>query len=469
MKKINIKADGNLNVIKKDIPKISLGDSAVIEIKADVLAGEVLKVDFQLPKSVEYKRSMEFRGDKTWTYLIPNKVIHAVSKKNTASTLHAYIQQVEVINNLINENEGFTNRVGVYTNESELPETGLTNNEDYAVVDGIIWQYKDNEWVETGLKEKTITQASTNIDIPIDRYTDNTQELVDATITDQILEQLSSNKADIIDIFTKLDNTIKSVELDNETGIIKFIKKDESEITYNLTNIKTLVAANLPYPKAGLGNESQVYVYENGERKQAKISDLRSIILQGVLGITIEKVEELPAEGEGGVIYLVPLEKEGEDQAFAEYIYIKNEWELLGTTEVKLVASSVKYKKEQSDLDSENVQDAIDELDDKKLNEAPIDGEMYVREDADWISPFKEKTEITILETDWDGDNRYVITKPKKADGGDFDIVYLFPEDYQLFADMEIIKVSEDSDTITIEAQNIDNVADITVYVKGVL
>lgn len=43
-------------------------------------------------------------------------------------------------------------------------------------------------------------------------------------------------------------------------------------------------------------------------------------------------VNELPATGEDGVIYLVPSEDGSGQNIYNEYMYINNQWELIGST-----------------------------------------------------------------------------------------------------------------------------------------
>lgn len=53
-------------------------------------------------------------------------------------------------------------------------------------------------------------------------------------------------------------------------------------------------------------------------------------------GMKVEVVTELPATGETNVIYLVPKEDTEENNIFEEYLYIDDEWELIGTTDIDL-------------------------------------------------------------------------------------------------------------------------------------
>lgn len=53
-------------------------------------------------------------------------------------------------------------------------------------------------------------------------------------------------------------------------------------------------------------------------------------------GMKVEVVTELPATGETNVIYLVPKEDTEENDIFEEYLYVNDEWELIGTTDIDL-------------------------------------------------------------------------------------------------------------------------------------
>lgn len=53
-------------------------------------------------------------------------------------------------------------------------------------------------------------------------------------------------------------------------------------------------------------------------------------------GISLEKVETLPATGKENTIYLVPSASQTENNVFDEYLYIDGQWEHVGTTQVDL-------------------------------------------------------------------------------------------------------------------------------------
>lgn len=58
--------------------------------------------------------------------------------------------------------------------------------------------------------------------------------------------------------------------------------------------------------------------------------------IDGLQSIRIEKVDVLPPTGETNVIYLVPSTSSTQENIFDEYIWVDNQWELIGTTEVDL-------------------------------------------------------------------------------------------------------------------------------------
>lgn len=70
--------------------------------------------------------------------------------------------------------------------------------------------------------------------------------------------------------------------------------------------------------------------------------------------LNIQVVEELPTQDiSSTIIYLVPLDDPEQDNHYKEYIYVNNEWELIGTTEVDL--SNYYTKQEVNELVSDFV------------------------------------------------------------------------------------------------------------------
>ena len=70
--------------------------------------------------------------------------------------------------------------------------------------------------------------------------------------------------------------------------------------------------------------------------------------------IEFQIVEELPASGASNVIYLLPLEDSEEDNIYEEYIWVNNDWELIGTTNIDL---SDYYTKSETDTQITNAKE----------------------------------------------------------------------------------------------------------------
>lgn len=95
----------------------------------------------------------------------------------------------------------------------------------------------------------------------------------------------------------------KTSDLTNDSGFI-------TNVVNNLTNY---------YLK------SQTYTKEEVNNLIGQISSLR-----------LEKVNVLPQTGQNGVVYLVPNAEQEEQNIFNEYIWIDNDWELIGSTKIDL-------------------------------------------------------------------------------------------------------------------------------------
>lgn len=203
IKKIHITADSDLNITDQTQPKISLGDTVVIELASDINNEFSLSVDFKLPNPTAFNRTMTLVGTNLWRYEIPNSVLQAVSKENNAVILETVINALEIINNTENENLGFTNKLGEFTTQAELPPTA-TSGVDYAIVllkdnqidtDGNIWQF-DAGWTDSELKEKKVTVATALFAIDVDKFIQNTQEFIDTDITAITNERLAKLESD---------------------------------------------------------------------------------------------------------------------------------------------------------------------------------------------------------------------------------------------------------------------------------
>ena len=56
----------------------------------------------------------------------------------------------------------------------------------------------------------------------------------------------------------------------------------------------------------------------------------------GSSSASTQVVQELPETGQSNVIYLVPKQTAGQDDVFDEYIWVNNDWELIGSTAIDI-------------------------------------------------------------------------------------------------------------------------------------
>lgn len=76
----------------------------------------------------------------------------------------------------------------------------------------------------------------------------------------------------------------------------------------------------------------QNYYTKTDTYSKTEVNGLLSSISTGGFQV----VTELPASGESNVIYLVSKSQTSEDNIYDEYIWVNNDWELIGTTQLDL-------------------------------------------------------------------------------------------------------------------------------------
>ena len=79
--------------------------------------------------------------------------------------------------------------------------------------------------------------------------------------------------------------------------------------------------------------DNLTYYYKKSETyTQAEVNAL----IGSIVTISFLVVQTLPQTGEANIIYLVPAEDPNPDNIYEEYIYVNNNWEMIGTTKVDL-------------------------------------------------------------------------------------------------------------------------------------
>lgn len=78
------------------------------------------------------------------------------------------------------------------------------------------------------------------------------------------------------------------------------------------------------------------FTNDAGYQNASQVSSAINTAIAGITGISFEIVQTLPATGDAGTIYLVPAGQSATGDIYAEWIYINNAWEKIGTTAVDL-------------------------------------------------------------------------------------------------------------------------------------
>ena len=186
-----------------------------------------------------------------------------------------------------------------------------------------------------------------------------------------------------------------------------------------------------------LGNESKERKEED-TRLQEEISDIEAVmitqeevetlllnyytkaqvddIISHINTLKLEVVEELPPIGRTDTIYLVP-NGESSGNVYDEYIYVNNNWELIGTTDIDL---SNYYTKDEVDTLIAQIETGLAQeinpllITDNTVQLNTLDPGVYIVPEGlkihfgrlsneDWIYTAKSDTTISIFETTFNG------------------------------------------------------------------
>lgn len=125
-----------------------------------------------------------------------------------------------------------------------------------------------------------------------------------------------SQNVTVSQLYDVVNNNITSTEVDTKisTALQNYYTKTD---TYSQTQVINLL--------------QNFYTKENTYNK-TEVNGLISSVSTGGFQV----VTELPASGEYKVIYLVSKSQTSEDNIYDEYIWVNNDWELIGTTQIDL-------------------------------------------------------------------------------------------------------------------------------------
>ena len=169
----------------------------------------------------------------------------------------------------------------------------------------------------------------------------------------------------IQDMETKVDNLNIDAEKVDKTTTITITKKDgtqqEVEILDGIDGIDG-VGLNYNWSGTSLGikrEDEGSYEYVNLKGDTGEPGQIEFIVVQ-----------ELPTTGNEGIIYLVPITPDTSGNNYAEYIWVNNNWELLGKIGVQVDLTDY-YTKSETNTLLNNKQNTIDT--DHKLSSDLVD------------------------------------------------------------------------------------------------
>lgn len=161
----------------------------------------------------------------------------------------------------------------------------------------------------------------------------NDPDLPAPTEWELVLEQIN-------EAIEKTNNLDITVEKTDHITTITLTKKDGTQETVQIEDGKSL-EFNWRGTELGIRQEGQSqYQYVNLKGEKGDAGAIKMLI-----------VDELPTTGEQDTIYLVPLENPTEEgNNYAEYVYINNQWELLGKIGVQVDLTDYYTKTETNTL-----------------------------------------------------------------------------------------------------------------------
>lgn len=194
------------------------------------------------------------------------------------------------------------------------------------------------ERIETGVEiEITDKKGQTKKVVVNDGYTP--KKGIDYFTNEEVNSIINSAKYDDTEIKQDINNI--DIELEGITGNINNIandveknKQDILELEENQNYLEETKANKIDL-KGFIKNtvNDLVYYYKKSETyTQTEVNQL----IGAIKTISMKLVPVRPETGEANIIYLVPSKKIEQENIYDEWIYVNNQWELIGTTQIDL-------------------------------------------------------------------------------------------------------------------------------------
>lgn len=201
------------------------------------------------------------------------------------------------------------------------------------------------QWIEVAnVKLNTIDKAveeASNLDITTEKI-DNvaTIKVTRKSGAEEVVEIYDGEKGqDGIDGKNALINGKNTIEI--KAGENTKIRQEnntlfiDSEACYDDTEIKQEIN-NLDIEVGGLTDNINEIVRTKADKSTTYTKDEVNELIGDIKGSHFEVVEVLPEIGEENVIYLIPKQNEEFDDVYYEYVWVNNQYELIGSTQIDL-------------------------------------------------------------------------------------------------------------------------------------
>lgn len=170
-----------------------------------------------------------------------------------------------------------------------------------------------------------ISISNTGVISATDTIYDDTQVLADiAALESGKVDKVSGKGLSTEDYTTAEKTKLSGIEAGAEVNIIEEVKVNNTALT---PDANKSVNVNVPTAVSGLTNDLDFQTL-------TEVNDLISAAIAGVTQISFEIVQQLPATGENGVIYLVQYAQTPQGNIYQEWIWIASTqtYETLGST-----------------------------------------------------------------------------------------------------------------------------------------
>ena len=219
---------------------------------------------------------------------------------------------------------------------SELPEYG-TLNMMYVVTSGdtaTIYYWDDTQYIQIAGSGASIddTTAST-----VSVYSSSkTEELVASIINDTVASTATAYSS------SKTDEQIAAIIDDSASSTATAYSSSKTDEQIAALIDDTAASTATVYSSDKVDDKIDAIIDDSASSTVSSYSSSKiDQLIQGITSLTIEIVQALPTEDiDPHKIYFLERTVPGEGNVYDEYMYISDDWELIGTTEIQIATAT---------------------------------------------------------------------------------------------------------------------------------